>query len=371
MAIQQKLLLISARWNHLGGHSGLTPLGEHLKHHFAVQRVVPNLRDKLRVGMQLAWDILRERLLGTPRRRGWNPFYNREGMLLETAARRMLRAQHFDVVFFEALEDHFNAFANARQWLTHTRVAGVSHQPPAWWRLYGISGSVFAAVDTVIALSRPAQAYLQSQTGHANVHFVPHGVDAEFFTVGAVRGLAPDVPVEVLFCGQWLRDFQQLTETLAVLLTVPGRYVFHLVVPKFARNFEQHYRLAQHENVYWYAGVTDEALRDLYQRAHLLFLPLVDATANNTVLEAMACGLPMVVSKVGGVVDYVEDGDAVFLTAKDGQHAADQLTWSVANYAACVENAQRARSRAVSQLAWTVIAARVADLVRTVCISKG
>ena len=365
MTAQQKLLLVSARWDHLGGHSGLAPLGEQLDAHFVVQRVVPNLVDKLRVGARLAWGMLCERLLGTPRRRGWNPFYNRHGLLLETAARRMAQAQHFDVIFFEALEDHFDAFADARQWLKRTHVAGVSHQPPAWWRLYGSSDNVFAAVDTVIALSRPAQAYLQ-QSGHANVQFVPHGVDVDFFTPAAPRTLAADAPIEVVFCGQWLRDFQQLSDTLDVLATAPQRYTFHLVVPKFARNFEQHYRLAQHDNVHWYAGVTDTALRDLYRRAHLLFLPLVDATANNSVLEAMACGLPMVVSKVGGVADYVADGDAVFLTAKDGRHAADQLAWSVDNYATCTANAERARSRTASQLAWPVITARVAALLRVI-----
>ena len=365
MSARQKLLLVSARWDHLGGHSGLAPFGKQLVAHFMVQKVVPNLVDKLRVGGRLVWSVLRERLFGIPRRRGWNPFYNRHGLLLETAARRMAQAQHFDVIFFEALEDHFDAFADARQWLKDTHVAGVSHQPPAWWRLYAGNNNVFAAVDTVIALSCPAQAYLQ-QIGHNNVQFLPHGVDAEFFTPEASRKLTENVPVEVLFCGQWLRDFQQLSDTLNVLESGSKNYIFHLVVPKFARNFEQHYRLAQHANVHWYAGVTDIELRNLYRRAHLLFLPLIDATANNSVLEAMACGLPMVVSKTGGVMDYVNEGEAVFLTEKQGEHAADRLAWSVNNYAECVAGAERARNRAVLELDWPVITARLAKLLSAI-----
>lgn len=363
MAMQQKLLLVSARWDHLGGHSGLAQLGVELDRHFSVRRVIPVLSDKLRVGAMLAWGILSERLLGRPRKRGWNPFYNRHGLLLETAARRMARAEHFDVVFFEALEDHFDAFAEERQSLTSTRVAGVSHQPPAWWRLYAGPGNVFAGVDTVFALSHQAQAFLQNEIGHGNVHFVPHGVDCDFFVAGEHRALGPEDQVEVLFCGQWLRDFQQLAETVEVLASRPRRYVFHLVVPRFARNFEQHYRLARHDNVRWHAGLSDEALRDLYQRVHLLFLPLVDATANNSVLEALSTGLPMVVSKIGGVVDYVDEGEAVFLTARDGRHAVDQLEWCVANYDACLENAKRARQRAASQLGWKTVAAQLVGLM--------
>jgi len=166
MAARQKLLLVSARWDHLGGHSGLAPLGEQLGAHFDVQRVVPSLGDKLRVGARLVMGILRERLLGVPKKQGWSPFYNRHGLLLETAALRMLRAQHFDVVFFEALEDHFDAFAYAGQRLSGTRIVGVSHQPPAWWRMYGVNGNVFAGVDLVIALSR-AGAELSAGTDRA------------------------------------------------------------------------------------------------------------------------------------------------------------------------------------------------------------
>lgn len=366
MATRQKLLLVSARWDHLGGHSGLAPLGEQLGEHFEVQRVVPSLGDKLRVGARLVLGVLRERLLGVPKQQGWSPFYNRNGLLLETAALRMLRAQHFDIVFFEALEDHFDAFAHAGPRLSGTRIVGVSHQPPAWWRMYGVSGNVFAGVDMVIALSRQAQSFLQEQTRHANVHFVPHGVDVNFFTPGESRSLPADGPIEVLFCGQWLRDFRQLTDTLTVLECTPQRFEFHLVVPKFARNFEQHYRLAQHSNVHWYAGLSDEELRVRYQRAHLMFLPLIDATANNSVLEAMSSGLPLVVSKVGGVGDYMEDGSGVFLTGTGGEHAAERLLWCAEHYAACLDMAQRARARAVRALSWDVVAARVAALAQSV-----
>jgi glycosyltransferase involved in cell wall biosynthesis len=276
----------------------------------------------------------------------------------------MLQAQHFDVVFFEALEDHFDAFVQARQWLSGTKIVGISHQPPAWWRMYGVTTNVYAAVDSVITLSQQAEGYLKLQLGHANVHLVPHGVDVDFFMPGSPQSIPTEGPVEVLFCGQWLRDFRQLTDTLAVLARTPQNFVFHLVVPTFARDFEQHYRLARHDNVHWYAGLTDEALRGLYQRAHLMFLPLIDATANNSLLEAMASGLPIVVSKIGGVCDYVEEGGGVFLTAEDGVHAAERLTWCVAHYEDCLAMAQRSRSRAVTVLSWDVVAARLVELLR-------
>ena len=42
-----------------------------------------------------------------------------------------------------------------------------------------------------------------------------------------------------------------------------------------------------------------------YQEADALLLPMVDATANNSVLESLASGTPVISNAVGGLSDYV------------------------------------------------------------------
>ena len=54
----------------------------------------------------------------------------------------------------------------------------------------------------------------------------------------------------------------------------------------------------------------------------MMIMPLHDATANNAVLESLACGLPLVVSDVGAVRDYVNPEGTALIQPYDSQSMA-------------------------------------------------
>lgn len=102
--------------------------------------------------------------------------------------------------------------------------------------------------------------------------------------------------------GVWQRDyvlFDQLTRQAADL-GLPLRFIV-VTSEDVAR------ALRKVPGVEVHTGVSDERLRDLYRESDLLFLPLVQAAASDTLLEAMACGLPVVATGIGGVPEYVGD----------------------------------------------------------------
>lgn len=49
-------------------------------------------------------------------------------------------------------------------------------------------------------------------------------------------------------------------------------------------------------------------MRDLYNQHNLFILPSSLESLGAAVLEAMACGLPVIISNVGGMLDFVKDG---------------------------------------------------------------
>jgi len=58
-----------------------------------------------------------------------------------------------------------------------------------------------------------------------------------------------------------------------------------------------------------------------------MFTRLAPTPFPNTVLEALACGTPVVATAVGGIPEQIEDGRTGFLVpAGDAQSLADRLT---------------------------------------------
>ena len=59
------------------------------------------------------------------------------------------------------------------------------------------------------------------------------------------------------------------------------------------------------DNLVLHSHVSEAELVGLYRSADVLFLPVTNATANNSILEALACGTPVISTLVGGIPDYV------------------------------------------------------------------
>lgn len=68
-----------------------------------------------------------------------------------------------------------------------------------------------------------------------------------------------------------------------------------------------------HEKVHIVGYVPDELLVPFYQQAELFVLPSIFEPFGMTTIEAMACGKPVVASKLGGIRNVISSGENGFL----------------------------------------------------------
>jgi glycosyltransferase involved in cell wall biosynthesis len=189
--------------------------------------------------------------------------------------------------------------------------------------------------DRVVANSRFGASLIQTQ--RTPIEVILGGVDGDRFTPPE-PGTRPPRD-RVLYVGRIMphKGIDQLIEAMPpeLLLTVCGR-------PYRPEYHDRLQEAARGKRVEFVIDADDPTILDLYRRAWVTVLPSVyrDCYGYNhvapelmgfTLQEAMACGTPAICSRVGGMPEYVRDGETGFvvdsrqeLSARIRQLAADR-----------------------------------------------
>jgi glycosyltransferase involved in cell wall biosynthesis len=159
-------------------------------------------------------------------------------------------------------------------------------------------------------VGRNQQEFFKDIIDQDRIFFVPLGVDTDFYTPPTSNDKRdPDLCV---FVGENYRDFPTLRGVIELVsYRRPNTKFVGVTLP---RAFPL---IGSHPNLHLHSGVNESELLELYRSAALMIMPLTDATANNAILESMACGLPLVVSDVGAIRDYVSSGCATLVPPCD------------------------------------------------------
>jgi len=307
---------------------------------------------------------LRRRYLDR-RRRGCSesPLYDAHSYLLEREVRQIAAKERPDVVHLMYLETDFGLLED-RSRIEGSALIATVHQPQSWWKLVHGNPGVVESFDGLVALTdREAEFWEEVLPGR--VFVAKHGVDVDFFCPTDKPSGQPSEP-RCLVVGHWLRDLRTLADVVAMLLERNPAIGFDFVIPVAARSADVLFRVARHDSVVFHAGLSDEELRDLYRRSTLLLLPMLDATANNAILEAQACGTPIVSTDVAGVASYVDSSFADLLPVGDVDGIADAVVRIVESDGERERRGRAARAHAVENLSWQRLAPRVLEVYESV-----
>jgi D-inositol-3-phosphate glycosyltransferase len=225
--------------------------------------------------------------------------------------------------------------------------------------------------DAVVAVSRAEVADLiQFGIPADKIHHIPLGVDPAFFRPRNVCSTPNDLPVPrtaelLLYVGRVhpIKGLESLVEAYAGVLP-RHRDSLLIVAGPLSRYARRLRRLATDLGVGSRLLLTGPLpagkVRDLYNAACCIILPSRYEVFGLVLVEAAACGKPVIATRTGGAEEIVEDGETGILIDEGGtvSQLREAIETLLGDSALRERMGRRARDRVLKHFTWTACAKR-------------
>ncbi|MBK9132735.1 MAG: glycosyltransferase family 4 protein [Gammaproteobacteria bacterium] len=281
-------------------------------------------------------------------------WYQRANLVSELQAARQWLARKGQVFHYLYGENSYRYLGGMKSVRPGNAIVCTYHTPPDRFRQVVTDHKHIARLDAVIVMSTVQLELFTDLLGGERAFFIPHGIDVDCYAPGAAPRTRGGI-FRCLFVGSHLRDIDTLVATARALR--PRGDIRFTVVTRPA-NLP---KLEGLDNIDIRSNLDDRQLLSLYQESDLFVMPLLDSTANNSLLEAMACGMPMVTTDLQGVRDYTDPECAVLTKKGDARAVSEAIEWLERDDAARERMGRASRDRALA-FRWETIAEHTRDV---------
>ena len=182
---------------------------------------------------------------------------------------------------------------------------------------HGISSLLLSKVDGIFLLGKTQFPFFSGLVSSEKIHIIPHGVDPDFFCPNPLKNKEK----MVITVGGHTRDYETFTTAVLQVWAVDPTVRFVAVSP----NIGNLGRSLDLEGIEYRSNISDRELLQLYQTASVAAFSFEWAIANNSVLEAMAVGVPIVATDIGGVKEYVSEESGLLFPPGNGKAMAEAI----------------------------------------------
>lgn len=222
------------------------------------------------------------------------------------------------------------------------------------------------------AVTEPLRQQISAQAPGTDVQVITMGVDIERF-VPAIERVQPveSAPLHIVSVARLnpTKGHTHFLEAMARL--VKDGYDLHYSIagdgPSRGDVAAAVRALELDERVTFLGALAEPRVLSLLQQADLFVLSSygLGEAAPVAVMEAMACGLPVICSRIGGTADMIEDGqDGVLVAQQDVQALADALVRLADDPALRSRIGKAARRTACAKFDYRLTAAKLAREIR-------
>lgn len=244
------------------------------------------------------------------------------------------------------------------------RLHGTTDPPALHRRIVRLKEAEIALADHILTVSELArQTYLDAGVPPGKVHAVALGADTSLFTPRPEDEPAP-AAFTFLFAGASIhrKGFDLLLDAFSRVARQAPDARLRIVGP---RGDDAHHLERHPETTIEVMPATDQAgLAAELRRADCLVLPSRNDSYAMVVAEALAAGVPALVSEMVGAKDLITEGESGWIVpVEDVPALADRMLWC-ARHSAAVRAMRDACRRAAEAATWPAYHRRLAELVR-------
>lgn len=229
-------------------------------------------------------------------------------------------------------------------------------QAPISYRLESANIKRAACINAISPwVAKDLQTYID---GHSKIEVMWNGVDSCFFSPEYHNTSNSN---ELLFVGRLapekglihlIKAFNIVIQRFPnIRLSIAGDGPLYGNISSLIRRYElnSYVRLIGHVS-------SRETIRSLYRQARCLILPSDHESLPGVLLEAMACGTPVIASRVGGIPDIISDGEnGILVNPKAVDEIVEAICHLFENSSINKKLGQAARDTIEKRFAWSII----------------
>lgn len=352
----QKTLMLVKRWGHHTASGGYSRLRKEIPQSKIIKpgKSVNLLSE--RNGRRVFYKLL-------PSARYINR-YTFTDMLAELNVFYETRRRNYSLIHSLYAEDQLNLLLTLKKHVKPSLI-GTFHLPPETPYMSRILAEDkqdrFRNLDGAIAVSRSLAEFHADRIGRDRVTFIPLGVDTSVFVPDqTVKKQLDNQPLKVLIVGSHGRDWETLEHIVKGVRENKLPVKFTAVVRRTGRmQFEPYPEVQLHSDI------PEKELICLYRESHLLLLPVTFATANNSLLESLACGTPVISTNTGGIPDYLNEESGWMLPPGDAAGVYNLIAELAFNRTSIKEKEINSRKRALN-FSWEKVTKQTLDFYKEV-----
>jgi len=352
-----KILALREQFDHMSAVSGYDALYHHFPADFAIDSVFGNFKKIYPRGIG--------RMLATASKFiGASGFYNAQSFAAESKLLTRSLTKQYDIIHYAYGEPYFGlggAFKKSKK----PAIVITNHQPVSWWQAHEYLFKKYNKANRVIALTEYDNAYFNAHMQGKSI-CIPHGVDTNFYKPLSPGEQPADRPFKIIFTGRYLRDMATLAKVVKKLSATSMAFHFDVVYLE-KKDIHESYliEIMSLPNVKWHADISENELLHLYRQADCCLLPLEDCTANNAILEAMACGLPIVSTDLPAIKTYLDGSMAILGRKGNADDLCEALIMLYNDEVKMNAMAVNSRNKALKYFDWNIIAGQTGELFRS------